>query len=191
MPRKLPPLEAAAPAVDRTRQPSLAAALCYEWARLAPAIAAAADGAPLTAATLEGAAALASSALEVVAAAPLAPWYAGYLAALCDHDAGGLLPLASAARLGLLSPDLAPGRDAAGGFDPAAAADGAAAALAHGTMYAARVDALAAPLPGSTSPALAALLSALEACGDDAADLALYLRGADRAAATGVCNGNG
>lgn len=188
MDRKLPPLETPTDAADALARPALAAALCYEWARLAPAIAAAAGGAPLTAATLEGAAALASTALELVAGAPVAPWYAGYLAALCDRDAGGLLPLASAARLGLLAPDLPPGSPHRGPLDAAAVADACAAALAHGALYAARVDGLAAPLPlpgADAAPALTALLSALEACGDDGAAAAAYLRRDDPAPQSG------
>ena len=158
--------------------------LCVQWARHAGELARVADGGPVTADTVAAAALIGATAAELLTAAPLSPWWLGYVAHVGDA-LEGLCSLAGSAMSGdgLAAPGMAPAQRAtSGALDARAAAHGSAAALAVGIMG---EDAgiVGAPLDGA-EPGERALLAALldrATAGDDAAlDLHRYLSaGAD------------
>lgn len=126
-----------------------AAALCGAFVRCAGDLAALAEGAPIGPAALQGVALIATLAADILAAAPLSPWWQGRLEDL-PGDAGPLFGAWIAATNGTLSPDIpAAGHGAA--LDIAAIERGALAALAVGLQNAADDYGVAAPADAAPS----------------------------------------
>ena len=163
-------IDAAPPRLD-----PYAAALCGTWARYAPAIAATAEGGPLTRSTLAGCAELIAGALEVFDRAPLSEYWRGYFGAVADA-ARGMLDVADACRDGAIAPDAAAdGASDRFPLDVEAAAVGAVRAAAVGVLHEAAATGLQRPPAAAASPAFAAMLDVLQTRAADGDALAAGL----------------
>ena len=163
------PILAASEGGASERAATAARGLCGALATHGGELARVAGGGSVSGATFAAAALVAVDALDVLTAAPLAPYWRGYVSSLSDA-LEGLCSLAHGAGLGTVSPLPAAGAIAVVPLDVAAAARGGLDALAVGLASVAYERGAAPPLDDADAAARIIARIAAYAAADDPTD---------------------